>query len=342
MEQENKEKERKDNKNINQKEVKEQDKKVDIIEEKEVDKMEENNKKDNKEDNEEFKKDDNKENEKIKNDEKEEDKNERLDDNSPNKSEQKEEKEEKENKNEVKSEEGKKEEEKNIIDNKKANNKIIDEKIGKNTKTNNKEKNGEITQQDIDYLCKYMNEPVYQRYFLIKLNNYRTLGIFEMPLNIFNYVNQIFCEILKYVEKEKKYKLKENIFDIENTKIVIILSQTFYCTKGEKKIYLQKELQKENIFKDMDFWKKIIKISIEIELKNYIEYCHKRKGESESDIAMKEKKTSIVFAQILPYINSMNEFGVNIDEIKSIITPFIKEYEISEDDQKVMLDLIEK
>ena len=57
---------------------------------------------------------------------------------------------------------------------------------------------------------------------------------------------------------------------------------------------------------------------------------------------MKEKKTSIVFAQMVPYINSMNEFGLNIDEIKSIVDPFIKEYEISEENQKVMFDIIKE
>ena len=330
------------NKEESQKEVQKEEKKEENKEEKKEEKTEKDDKKDLVEYNEESKIEEKKESENNQKD-KEDDKNEGIKEEvkDQNKIEQKE-----DNKNEVESKEEKKEqiikEEKNKVNNKEENNKIINDKEENNTKTNNKEKNKGITKQDVDYLCKYMNDPVYQRYFLIKLNNYRTLGIFEMPLVIFNYINQIFSEILKHIEKEKKYEKKENIFDIENTKIVIILSQTFYCIKEEQKVYLQKELKKEKLFKNAEFWKKILEISIENELKNYIYYCHKKNGESESDETMKEKKTSIAFAQMIPYINSMNEFGVNIDEIKSIVGPFIKEYEISEENQKVMFDIIKE
>ena len=321
---------------------KEEDQKEDQKEEKKEEKIEIDNKKDFDEYNEESKREENKESENNQKD-KEDDKNEGIKEEvkGQNKNEQNE-----EYKNEVESKEEKKEqsikEEKNKVNNKEVNNIIIKDKEENNKKTNNKEKNKGITKQEVDYLCKYMNDPVYQRYFLIKLNNYRTLGIFEMPLVIFNYINQIFSEILKHVEKEKKYEKKENIFDIENTKIVIILSQTFYCIKEEQKIYLQKELRKEKLFKNPTFWKIILEISIENELKNYIYYCNKKNGESESEEAMKEKKTSIAFAQMLPYINSMSEFGVNINDIKSIVDPFIKEYEISEENQKVMFGIIKE
>ena len=213
-----------------------------------------------------------------------------------------------------------------IIDYKGENNIIID--------------NDKITQQDIDYLCKYMIDVNYQRYFLIKLNNYRTSGNFEMPLNIFNYVKQILCEILKNIEQEKKYEEKGNILELENTKLLIILSQTFYCVKEEQKYYLQKELKNEKIFKSTEYWKKILEISIEIELNSFLENCKINNKNLENEESMKEKKNSIAFAQMLPYINNMNEFGVDLDEIKDIISPFIEKYEVSEENKKIMFDLI--
>ena len=277
---EDKEEDQKEEKKEENKEEKKEENKEEKKEENKVEKKEEKIEKDNKKDfgefNEKSKAEENKESENNQKD-KEDDKNEGIKEEvkSQNKNEQKE-----EYNNEVESKEEKKEqtikEEKNKINNKEENNIIINDKEENNTKNNNKEKNKGITKQEVDYLCKYMNDPVYQRYFLIKLNNYRTLGIFEMPLAIFNYINQIFSEILKHIEKEKKYEKKENAFEIENTKIVIILSQTFYCIKEEQKIYLQKELRKEKLFKNATFWKKILEISIENELKNYIYYCHKK------------------------------------------------------------------
>ena len=255
-------------------------------------------------------------------------------------------KDKKEEKNEDKKEEIKENEEnknkkgknskKNIRSDKELNNIIIDCEGENNIIIDN----DKITQQDIDYLCKYMIDVNYQRYFLIKLNNYRTSGNFEMPLNIFNYVKQILCEILKNIEQEKKYEEKGNILELENTKLVIILSQTFYCVKEEQKYYLQKELKNEKIFKNTEYWKKILEISIEIELNSFLENCKINNKNLENEESMKEKKNSIAFAQMLPYINNMNEFGVDLDEIKDIISPFIEKYEVSEENKKIMFDLI--
>ena len=138
----------------------------------------------------------------------------------------------------------------NVVKDKKNENYEImkDEKEEKNEikNINNKDdkninKDNEISHEEVDYLCQFMNKNIYQRYFLIKINNFRTLGIFEMPLEIFDIIKYIFSEILKNLIIEKDEGQKYIITDLDNGKLIIILSQTFYSLKDGKKIYIYKK-----------------------------------------------------------------------------------------------------
>jgi hypothetical protein len=99
-----------------------------------------------------------------------------------------------------------------------------------------------------------MNECEYRKYFLIKINNFRTQGVYSIPLQIFNYLNQIFIEISKYLYNENKEN-NEFILDIKISKLVIILSQTFYFMKDNTKVYLQKEINGKKLFIMLNFGK---------------------------------------------------------------------------------------
>ena len=243
------------------------------------------------------------------------------------------------------------EESDNIIDNNDDNNdkdniiyKIQIEDINKviNKEKEKKDKDKEITQEEIDNLLKSMNEKLNRKYLLLKLNNFRTLGVYEMPLEIFNYFKQIFCEISKYlyieINKENNDK-KELKLDIEISNLVIILSQTFFCIKNDKKVYIQNELKDVKVFHEPDFWVTILKNSINKELKKL--------GENSNEIEnmkgkkIKEKINQIAFAQILPNISGMVGFGLNKEEIKAIVVPLIKEYEISEENKKIITSYYE-
>ena len=238
-----------------------------------------------------------------------------------------------------------------IIDNNNDNNdkdniinKIQIEDINKviNKEKEKKDKDKEITQEEIENLLKSMNEKLNRKYLLLKLNNFRTLGVYEMPLEIFNYFKQIFCEISKYlyieINKENNDK-KELKLDIEISNLVIILSQTFFCIKNDKKVYIQNELKDVKVFHEPDFWVTILKNSINKELKKL--------GENSNEIEnmkgkkIKEKINQIAFAQILPNISGMVGFGLNKEEIKAIVVPLIKEYEISEENTKIITSYYE-
>ena len=196
----------------------------------------------------------------------------------------------------------------------------------------------EITKKEIDYLISLMNNGIYQRYFLIKINNCRTFGIFEIPLEIFNYIKNIFSAILNslnFLENDEP----EIFFneEIQNAKLIIILSQTFYIVKDKEKIYIQNELKNEKIFQNKEFWELIIKSSINKEMKNLEKFI---KDNIENEEFIKERKKSIAFSQILPYVDTMKGFGVKEDKNKMIISPLIDEYDISEENKEIIFNLL--
>ena len=195
----------------------------------------------------------------------------------------------------------------------------------------------EIKKQDIDYLISLMNDTFYQRYFLLKINNYRTLGVFEMPLDIYKYIKEIFSAILNnliFIKNEKDKNINDQI---ENAKLILILSQTFYINKDGEKIYIQKELKNEKIFQHYEFWQLIIKNAIDNEMKNLQAFIN---NNIENEKSFKEKKQSIAFAQLLPYVDSMIGFGVNEETIKTIIAPFVDKYEMSEESKEIIFNLL--
>ena len=203
--------------------------------------------------------------------------------------------------------------------------------------------NGKLTKEEIDNFCKFMNEKSYRKYFLLTLNNFRATGAYEMPLEIFNYVLQIFLEITKYLYIEKKDDNKEEILiDKEISKIVVILSHTFYYKNNGKKFYIQNGIKDEVVFHKMDFWNKIIKTSIEDEL-NCPKNLPKFSNLSELEKKQKEeqRKKTISFAQLVSNINIMNGFGLNKEEIKSIILPFSDEYQIPQENKDILFALLD-
>ena len=182
-----------------------------------------------------------------------------------------------------------------------------------------------------------MSEKLNRKYLLLKLNNFRTLGVYEMPLEIFNYFKLIFIEISKYlyIESDKENNDKKELkLDIEISNLVIILSQTFFYINNDKKVYIQNELKDVKVFHEPDFWVTILKNSISKELKKLNINLNEEPNKNVKKT--KEKINQIAFAQILPNISGMIGFGLNKEEIKEISVPLIKEYEISEENRKII------
>lgn len=206
--------------------------------------------------------------------------------------------------------------------------------------SSNNEKN-EVTNEEIDYLCKEMENEEYRKYFLIKINNFRAKGYLDMPNKIFNYLSKIFSEIAKHLISNKEND--ENNFFIKDficSRLVIILSQTFYTTKNEKKIFLSEEIKKEKVFQTLEFWKELINEMIIRECNSVFEN-KKELNIIDDENRTKKIKDEIYFAQIIPFIGSMTGFGISKEEIKNIMLFFIKEFGISEKNSKIILDTID-
>ena len=206
--------------------------------------------------------------------------------------------------------------------------------------SSNNEKN-EVTNEEIDYLCKEMEYEEYRKYFLIKINNFRAKGYLDMPNKIFNYLCKIFSEIAKHLISNEENN--ENNFCIKDficSRLVIILSQTFYTTKNEKKVFLSEEIKKEKVFQIPEFWKELINEMIIRECNSVFENKKELKIIDDEN-RTKKIKDEIYFAQIIPFIGSMTGFGISKEEIKNIMLFFIKEFGISEKNSKIILDTLD-
>ena len=218
----------------------------------------------------------------------------------------------------------------NLIDENRANNNKKIKDINKNSNNANKQ----ITQEEVNYLCKSMKNKEYRIFILKKINNFRVLGAFNMPLDIFNFFLQIFKELSKY------FYIDENKLDLQIINLTIILTQTFYYLKNDQKVYIQNCLNSEEIFQSEEFLKKVIKSNIEDEIaackKNEIEI-----GKIENENTIRARRNSISFAQLVPQISGMLGFGLSKEKVKEIVLPFIDEFNINEKNKKIILRVIE-
>ena len=185
-----------------------------------------------------------------------------------------------------------------------------------------------ISKEEIEELDNMLNKKENRIIFIQKLSQFRTRGIFEIPEKEYNILSRLFNKIAKKVETEKDYESAINI---------IILSQTYYIIKNNQKHYLQNDIMNNELFKSKKFWETFTNYAInkEIELSNKTDERNGIINENEKE--NEEKYSNIVFAQLVPMINNMMEFGLEINIIEEIIIPLIKQYKISDDFSEAIL-----
>ena len=167
--------------------------------------------------------------------------------------------------------------------------------------------------------------------FILKLSQFRTRGIFEIPEREYNILICLFNKIAEMVEIDEDYDSAINI---------IILSQTYYILKNNKKEYLQNQIMNNELFKTKKFWETFIRYSInkEIALNKKTEEHNGVVTEDEKE--NEEKYSNIVFAQLVPINDNMIEFGLDINIVEEIILPIIEEYKISPELAEVITSVI--
>ena len=155
--------------------------------------------------------------------------------------------------------------------------------------------------------------------FIQQLSQFRTRGIFEIPEKEYQILSRLFNKIAKLVESEEDYDSAVNI---------IILSQTYYKIINNKKEYLQNDIMNNELFKSKKFWETFTNYSIDKEIALSKQTDEKNGVNSENDKENEEKYSNIVFAQLVPMINNMIEFELDINIVEEIILPLITQYKI--------------
>ena len=217
-----------------------------------------------------------------------------------------------------------------------------EKKEEKKEEINNIEENKQITKEAFDELCAKMSDDLYRKGLLIIINNYRAKGKLELSDNAFNYVIQIFSEACKNIVSSEE-KIKENgkfVKDYVCSRLIIILSQTFYTMKNDEKFYICDELKKEKIFHTPEFWQELISNMISDESKMVLEN-QKKLYPNVNDKKIKKVKDDIYFAQTIPFVGNMKDFGLDIKEIKKIISEIIKEFNMPEETSKKIEEYID-
>ena len=177
-----------------------------------------------------------------------------------------------------------------------------------------------ITQEEVEEIDEMLNKKQNRVIFIQKLSQFRTSGIFDIPEKEYYILSRLFNKIAKLVESEEDYDSAVNI---------IILSQTYYITKNNQKEYLQNAIMKNELFKSKKFWETYTNYSIEKEITLSKQTDEMNGVINENDKENEEKYSNIVFAQLIPIINNMIEFELDVNIIEEIILPLIKQYKIN-------------
>ena len=192
-----------------------------------------------------------------------------------------------------------------------------------------------ISKDEINKLKDLLNEHFNRVVFLQDLNTFRAKGCLSLPKDIFDLWVELFILMAKTILRDKDYYTGRNL---------IILSQTYYFLNDDKnKIFMQRDVQKEEVFSDYIFWEGYIQDSIEKEIIKTIKSDKKngtliKKNQKESD----DFYGRVVFAQLVSIADNMINFNFDMKKIKEILMPIIKHYNLNEESINIIDDIIHK
>ena len=195
--------------------------------------------------------------------------------------------------------------------------------------------NYKINIEDMDYICNLVHEILDSKkldfnkinnllnikklrvLFLREINQYRKEGIFTLNNISYDNMARIFNIIIDISIKEKDY---------ESIKSCMILSETFY-KKLDNKILLQKELIKNEIWKNIKFWEEFIEYSIKEDInysKGYLIFLEENEEKRE------ERVKNCINSVLITFSYNMTLFNVPKNDKKQIMNSFMKKYEIED------------
>ena len=201
---------------------------------------------------------------------------------------------------------------------------------------NPKSQNNFPTEEEIDQLDKLLDKHHNRVVFLQQLSEFRNKGKFEISQKTFDIFDKLFNTMINTVQRDNDFHAVKN---------AIIISQTYYI-KGEKendKIYLQKRIQNNEIFKSQKFWEEFLEFSINKEIVNCVSNDVKSGNIlKENRRETEDKMSNIAFSQIVPYTDNMKEFGLDKEIIKQVVFPRMEKYKMSDELIESIKGIIDK
>ena len=189
-------------------------------------------------------------------------------------------------------------------------------------------KRNELTKEDKEALTKLLDHHESRLILLQKLSDYRARGNF--------YLDQVDYNLLLHYFNLIADKVKDNL-DYHCGEMIIIISQTYFMEKNDKKIYIQDELRKNKLFKDKSFWEEFLCYAINKEI---MKTQRRDKKIKENKKSTDNKLSNVVFSQLLTLIDNMAEFGLDAQSIKDVIEPKIFYYKLNDTLKNTINDVL--
>ena len=180
-------------------------------------------------------------------------------------------------------------------------------------------------------LLQYIKNTKTHTFFLILLSKLRTNNRFKQNSYLIDLLGIILNDIINVSEKNNNY---------DHAKNCIILSQTFYCEKNNEKYYLFEKIRNHKWLVSNEFWFNFIDKMISQEIDKFIinhPEITKEQILNCSEVItdkMKYKLSELLFSQLLPYVNNMNEFKLELKNIVQITEAFFQKYNFVKDEHK--------
>ena len=169
-------------------------------------------------------------------------------------------------------------------------------------------------------------------FFLILLSKLRTNSGYDQNKEMIDFLGNILNYILDKAEETK---------NMNNVKNCIILSQTFYYDNNGEKYYLLEKIKNHKWISKPEFWLDFGYFSVNIELKKLLEM---HPDITEDDIFnnteiiknnnLQKKLNDIIFTQILPFVNNMKDFEINLKAIVEITEDILNKYNFLNEEEK--------
>lgn len=181
-------------------------------------------------------------------------------------------------------------------------------------------KGNEMDQNDFNQLLNDLKEKEMINYFCSYLNLKRCEGQFELTKETFTQLKEIIESIMKNIT---------NIEDNYNSiRYCLILTQTYYYSNGNEKVYISNSFKYIDMFKQREFWEYFFAKNLSKEL-----------------LVMKNKsqklKENVVFSNLLSLVHNMTEVKVQKIIIKDLINVLGKQYVLKEQMNNEIMMLVE-